>query len=408
MRRLSLVLLGGLTLMAAPLRAQREAGRALAFVGCWEDAEAGTAGMTCVLPQEGPALTLITVPLTGTRTESVVRLDGTKVEITADGCTGWERARVSRDGERIVMDSEIACNGLPRQQRAGAFVISETGDWLQVQGGGVASIATTQARRLRPVVGLQVIPSDLRPRIAPFLAEAEAMRSTIAGRRVSAEDLIELDDLGTADPIIDLIVAASYPESFAIVGGGRDLQTRRSELGVAAGGGGGGGGSGIPRYSMLPPTAADWALWNSCMMMWGIRDPWACGGRAPFAYYGLYAPVYNGFGFGYWGSPFGGGFWPGYVGGPVVVQPIGPGGGVGGRTPESGGRVVKGGGYSSPSGGGSSGARPRSGDSGGSSVRSGSSGGGSSSSGSSGASSGGSSSGSSSSGGGRTAKPRDP
>jgi hypothetical protein len=406
MRRLSLVLLGGLTLMAAPLFAQREAGRALAFVGCWEDAEAGTAGMTCVLPQEGPALTLITVPLTGTRTESVLRLDGTKVEITADGCTGWERARVSRDGERIVMDSEIACNGLPRQQRAGAFVISETGDWLQVQGGGVASIATTQARRLRPVVGLQVIPSDLRPRIAPFLAEAEATRSTIAGRRVSAQDLIELDDLGTADPIIDLIVAASYPESFAIVGGGRDLQARRSEFGVATGVGGGDGG--IPRYSMLPPTAADWALWNSCMMMWGIRDPWACGGRAPFAYYGLYAPVYNGFGFGYWGSPFGGGFWPGYVGGPVVVQPIGPGGGVGGRTPESGGRVVKGGGYSAPSGGGSSGARPRSGDSGGSSVRSGSSGGGSSSSGSSAASSGGSSSGSSSSGGGRTAKPRDP
>lgn len=406
MRRPSLVLLGGLMLMAAPLLAQREAGRALAFVGCWEDAEAGAAGMTCVLPQEGPALQLITVPPTGARTESVLRLDGTKVEITAEGCTGWERARVSRDDERIVMDSEIACNGLPRQQRAGAFVISETGDWLQMQGGGVASIATTQARRLRPVVGLQVIPSDLRPRIAPFLAEAEATRSAIAGRRVSAQDLIELDDLGTADPIIDLIVAASYPESFAIVGGGRDLQTRRSELGVATGGGGGGGG--IPRYSMLPPTAADWALWNSCMMMWGIRDPWACGGRAPFAYYGLYAPVYNGFGFGYWGSPFGGGFWPGYVGGPVVVQPIGPGGGVGGRTPESGGRVVKGGGYSAPSGGGSSGARPRSGDSGGSSVRSGSSGGGSSSSGSSGASSGGSSSGSSSSGGGRTAKPRDP
>ncbi|MFM8910238.1 MAG: hypothetical protein ACKOH8_06655, partial [Gemmatimonadota bacterium] len=324
MRSLSLVLLGGLTLMAAPLFAQREAGRALAFVGCWEDAEAGTAGMTCVLPQEGPALTLITVPLTGTRTESVLRLDGTKVEITADGCTGWERARVSRDGERIVMDSEIACNGPPRQQRAGAFVISATGDWLQVQGGGVASIATTQARRLRPVVGLQVIPSDLRQRIAPFLAEAEATRSTIAGRRVSAQDLIELDDLGTADPIVDLIVAASYPESFAIVGGGRDRQTRRSELGVVTGGGGGGGG--IPRYSMLPPTAADWALWNSCMMMWGIRDPWACGGRAPFAYYGLHAPVYNGFGFGYWGSPFGGGFWPGYVGGPVVVQPIGPGG----------------------------------------------------------------------------------
>ncbi|MFN5153033.1 MAG: hypothetical protein ACK5ED_01430 [Gemmatimonadota bacterium] len=405
MRRLSTVVLVGLTLMATPLRAQRDVGRALAFVGCWEDAEAGAAGMTCVLPQEGPALMLITVPPTGARTESVLRLDGTRVEITTEGCTGWERARISRDDERIVMDSEIACSGLPRQQRAGAFLITEQGNWLQLQGGGVASIATTQARQLRPVVGLQVIPTDLRPLIAPFLAEAEATRAAIAGRRVSAQDLIELDDLGTAGPIIDLIVAASYPESFAIVGGGRDFQSRRSEVGVATGGGG--GGSGIPRYSMLPPTTADWALWNSCMMMWGIRDPWACGGRAPFAYYGLFSPVYGGFGYGYWGSPFGG-FWPGYAGGPVVVQPIGPGGVPIGRTPESGGRVVTGGGSSAPSGGGSSGARPRSGDSGGSSVRSGSSGGGSTSSGSSGASSGGSSSGSSSSGGGRTAKPRDP
>jgi len=406
MRHRSMVLLAGLTVMATPLFAQRATGRALAFVGCWEDADAGAAGMTCVIPQAGPALKLITVPPSGARTESLLRLDGTKFEISTDGCTGWERARVSREDERIVMDSEIACDGLPHQQRAGAFVITEDGDWLQVQGGGVASIATTQARRLRPVAGLQVIPSDLRLLVAPFLAEAEATRSVVAGRRVTAQDLIELDDIGTAEPIIDLIVAASYPEAFAIVGGGRDFQARRADVGMPTGGSW--GGSGIPRYSMLPPTSADWALWNSCMMMWGIRDPWACGGRAPFAYYGLYSPLYNGFGYGYWGAPFGGGFWPGYVGGPVVVQPIGPGGVPIGRTPESGGRVVKGGGYSAPSGGGSSGARPRSGESGGSSVRTGSSGGGSGSSGSSGASSGGSSSGSSSSGGGRTAKPRDP
>lgn len=401
MRRLLAIVLVGLSVMATPLVAQRDAGRALAFVGCWEDAEPGAAGMTCVLPQAGPALKLITVPPTGPRMESLLRLDGTKVEIAAEGCAGWERARVSRDDERIVMDSEIACNGLPRQQRAGAFVITEGGDWLQVQGGGVASIATTQARRLRPVVSFQVIPTDLRPLIAPFLAEAEATRSAIAGRRVSAQDLIELDDLGTAEPIIDLIVAASYPESFAIVGGGRDLQARRSGGDVMMGGVGGGGGGGgvIPRYSMLPPTAADWALWNSCMMMWGMRDPWACGGRAPFAYYGLYGPVYNGFGYGFWGSPFGGAFWPGYVPGPVVVQPIGPGGVPIGRTTEAGGRVVKGSGYSAPSGG-SGGAQPRNSGSGGASSQSGSSG-----SASSGNASGG---GSSSSSGGRTAKPRDP
>jgi len=400
MRCIAIAAVTGVALLAAPLEAQRDAGRGLAFVGCWEDATAGAAGMTCVLPQAGAALKIVTVPPTGARTESILTLDGTKVEMTADGCTGWERARVSRDDERIVMDSEIACNGLPRQQRAGAFVIAENGDWLQVQGGGVASIATTQARRLRPVVGLQVIPTDLRPLVGPFLAEAEATRAAIAGRRVSAQDLIELDDLGTAEPIIDLIVAASYPESFAIVGGGSDFEARRPEPSASVGSA---GGSGIPRYSMRPPTAADWALWNSCVMMWGMRDPWACGGRAPFAYYGLYAPVYNSFGFGWWGAPFGGAFWPTYVGGPVVVQPIGPGGVPTGRTPESGGRVVKGGGYSAPSGG-SGGARPRSGDSGGSSVRSGSS----SSSGGSSSGSAGSSGGSSSGSSGRTAKPRDP
>jgi len=97
MRRLSTVVLVGLTLMATPLRAQRDVGRALAFVGCWGHAEAAAAGMTCVLPQEGPALMLITVPPTGARTESVLRLDGTRVEITTEGCTGWERARISRD-----------------------------------------------------------------------------------------------------------------------------------------------------------------------------------------------------------------------------------------------------------------------------------------------------------------------
>jgi len=108
MRCIAIAAVTGVALLAAPLEAQRDAGRGLAFVGCWEDATAGAAGMTCVLPQAGAALKIVTVPPTGARTESFLKLDGAKMEITADGCTGWERARVSRDDERIVMDSEIA------------------------------------------------------------------------------------------------------------------------------------------------------------------------------------------------------------------------------------------------------------------------------------------------------------
>ena len=379
----------------------------LPWVGCWEAAGTAAAeGVTCVVPEAGGSLRIIAVAGSGARTETVLRLDGAKVPLVAEGCSGWQRARLTPDGERILLDGESTCERMPRVQTAGAFVIVEGGDWVEAQGGGVATVVTSQLRRYRPVTNTLTIPADLRTLVGPYLAEAEQVRYQVQGVEVSATDLLEMERMGAPTAVLDFVIAASYPRDFTIgaVGGGAAVAEARTEGDVSA--------RRVPMYIGGGPAMSyfDWAYLNGCRSGWGMMDPIGCGWfpmlnvtggiYSPYARFGAAWP-YGG----WYGNPYGGG---------IVIRPIvvpGDGGGSGGVGSVGGGRMVRGRGYVRDGGDGGSSA-PRSAQPRGGSVRTESSSG--SSRGSTGSGSGGSGGSGASGGGGggsgapRTAKPRDP
>lgn len=363
---------------------------AIALLGCWEPVSGGRFGeLTCVtMGQESLTLRVVTIVPGRPTTESLLRLDGTRQPIDADGCSGWEEARPSKDGERILLEAQVTCGSAPRQRRAAVLTITPDGEWLHAEGTGIATIGNVQLQLLRPAALHGTIPTDIREGLAPVLEEAEAARVKLAVARVSAGDLIELERMGAAAALIDVVVAAAHPNSFALGVDGRAVAT----LGPQRGGG---------ESDLLLPVPATYAFGYpgiyysdldflfSCSSVYGswrysyYADPRFC---SPYSYYGNR----------YW-DRYQGGYWPGLVPiGPVVIRPV---------TPSAGGRVVKGDGYTKPSGAtsGTRSATPRgysSGASGGS-RRSGEG----SSSATSGSTTTGASSGSSS---GRTAQPRKP
>ena len=368
----------------------------LAWVGCWEPID-GLPGSrtTCVAPVGSAALRITTIGAGGTLTESTLQLDGERHAIDQNECRGWESARASRDGDRILIEGEVECATLPKQRRAGAFVITPNGDWLHIEGAGITRVSSSGVRRFRPMSTYLTVPMQLRDAVTPWLAVAEAARYESMDASLSAKDLIELEQAQVPVPIIDVLVASAHPQAFTLEA--TSVSRRPAYAGTAV---------------------AD------------ARDNWNMRGGAPFyasfggwPYVGMFDPflMYGNCGwgfdafcnrqFGMWGSPFGfnglGGWGGGFGGIPVTVVPIGrPVPYDPSPSNNSGGRNVRGRGYTQggDNSGGTATPRNTAGNAGSGSVNSG----GGSSAGAGSSSGAGSSTGSSSGTSTRTAKPRNP
>ncbi len=385
--------LASLTAFASPqpLGAQAADG-GVAWAGCWEPLD-GVApdSRTCVVPEAGDRLSIHTVAADGSVTQSTLALTGARVPVTVDQCSGWESAWVSKDGDRIVVDSELSCPDAPPRKRTTAFLITSSGLWLQVNASGIAVASNAQVRVFRPVESYAGIPAELRAAVAAVAAEGDLRRSRMKGHSVSASDLVELETAGVSTAVIDLVVAAGYPKSFVI--DARSLTAQVQEVAAAPRPAREAGAvdpffnrgfywaNGFPMYS-----AYDLAVMRQCRMFGGFscQNLWSAG-----------------MGFG-WGINDWWGMYPAWGGIPVVVRPVTPPPSNGGTLPP-GGRAVRGRGYTS-SGASDRSAAPRSstGSSGVSASGASSSGGGSGGGGASAGSAGGGG------GGGRTAKPRTP
>jgi hypothetical protein len=265
-------------------------------------------------------------------------------------------------------------------------------------------VANARIRLYRPVESYEEVPADIRAAVGAYASDAESARAAMSYRAVSAGDLIELESMGVSTPVLDLIVAASYPQSFVIDAEGATSSTFGAE-GVATADR---SLTNSPFYFNGFPlmSAYDMERLRNCSRMGRISC--SCSGSKPgYSSLGYSSVGDQGCGLGYYGANGyygaypGGGYRGGYGGGygiPVVIRPV-----VSERTDAypGRGRAVKGQGYSA--GGGETRTRvatPRSGNSG-STTRS---------DGSSGSSTGSSSGerGSSSPSTERTAKPRKP
>lgn len=378
-----IVLAGGIvvaTLSASGIAAAQEARldpRWYAWIGCWQpvatdgEAAAGAAPTVCVTPAAaGSGVEVATI--LGGAVSSRERLDASGAPVRADreSCTGFTTAEWSTDGRRIYRQSQHTCAGGFERRSSGIVAISPGGDWIDVEGLAAGTQEAVRAVRYRAVSSTAGIPAEISAALegqtftsgtarmtASMPAQADAVVE--AARRVGpgvveawlaeggqgfameldARRLVELQEAGVPERVIDMMVALTYPEKFAISPSGRPGERRDESVGGA-------GSGGFPGYG------------------WGY-DPFGYG-------YGSY------YGSGYGRYGYGSGYGYGrYYDRPVVIVRQPEEDETAGRTR---GRMVNGTGYRNGGNGGSTStpsSRPSSsGSSGGASSGSGSSGGG--------------------------------
>ena len=344
--------------------------RWIPFLGCWRPAPATAAttsssGPTTPTPDDGALLCIVPIPGISTVDVGELSTDSTEwqaMEVTGvqraveiDGCTGWELAQWSPDGRRIYRSAEHTCPGNVVRRSSGLLALSALGDLLDVETVIVGSDTAVRAGRYR-TTGM---PESLTRRFPTVRSEerfATRTARTAAGAAASTEDIIEvaneagapateawlrerqqrfsvdakqlvaLADAGVPSRVIDVIVALSYPEMFAV--DGRLREPERYATRAPRG-----------RRPWYGPTRCRYG-YDSFDVASYVMVP---GGYMPAFYMpsSLYSPY--GYRCGYGGGFYGG---PWYGGGTVIRV----------REPSSGGRgkAVKGRGYTRGDGNGGS------------------------------------------------------
>jgi len=412
-------------LSAGALSAQTVAGNAVdprfqPWMGCWTPSAQSTGAgegqtpkppsMACVVPSTTIAgsVDLVVFDSANVATRSAVPLPGTRLPKTVDGCTGTETATWMPDDRRLLMQAELACGRGARRLETGLMTMSSAGEWMQVQHLDVGGNSATSVMTLRYVVdslgewarlGASAAPSTPSLRLAvgaPLLnsdvlavakrAPAALTEAWLTETRqqfsVNGKELVRLSDGGMPSRVIDLMIAISNPETFAVRTPSAD-RNRPMAGDVITGG--------IASSRMRGGCRGmdDFCYGPGGMGAWGLGWQY---GLSPFDAYSLR------YGYGGLFSPYG--FGNGYYTGntPIIIVNRGD---TDPSARSNQGRAVRGGGYTRVNSGGSSSPAPTSvfGGSGSSGTGSSSGSGGSSGSATGGGSSGGGNAG-------RTAKPR--
>ena len=319
-----------------------------AYLGCWArpannpvdvdrpEEEAVDDGVLCFVAS-GEDVEMVTIVDGAITHREPFPADGQPRMVEQDGCTGTETSRFSHDQRRIYVTSEATCqDGAPRRS-TGIISMPGPSEWLDVRAMEVDGRATAWAQwyqrtsdsALREVglqsgemegpVALRAAGSYLSSQItvddvidASHNVHPEAVSAWLAQAarpfaRLDADALIRLDDAGVPGSVIDVVVAISFPQRFAL---------NREDLYA-------------DDYGEVGGVRAARTIWVD-----RLYSPFYSGygyGYYPYrSYYG-----WSGYGWGYPGRWYGGG---GYYR-PVVVN----------VTPRSGGgRVVAGRGYRGP------------------------------------------------------------
>jgi len=171
--------------------------------------------------------------------EDTIAADGSVHQLTGQDCTGWYRYSWSDTGKRLLFESESRCPGTAPRTISGLSLISARQEWVDIQLLQSAGERVITIRRYVPSEGGAVTAGGVSP------AAVHGMRAD-AGARLSIDEVIELSakvasevleaavlqirepfgihskslrrlaDAGVPDPVIDLMVALSFPEAFVI------------------------------------------------------------------------------------------------------------------------------------------------------------------------------------------------
>ena len=313
----------------AHARQQRDNARG-AWLGCWqlidENQRPSASGVSiCVTPANEPAgITLRTLVSNQPALEQTIVADAADHSITDADCRGTQRAEWSRGSTRLFARAQFVCGGRPRTVSSFGL-IAGSGIWIDVQVVDDSGRESVRVRRYRRAPGQAGAPiwqfgtplsiddvKEASGKVSPRALEA-ALVAVNARFDLNSRRLIDLDDAGVPDTVIDLMVALSYPRRFVV-----ERATR--------------GGSG----SLFDPGSSYFGSWSAAYayppyFYDSLVDPY--GGYYPYgAYY------YSPFGYSYGGRD-GLQYVPGF--GFVTAD----GGGSVTSAPDNGGRAINGVGY---------------------------------------------------------------
>ena len=302
-----------------------------AFLGCWSPLSpdgvvpAGSA-LTCVVPAGAGASGVERLTVADGRVTARERLDATgeRRARSEDGCDGYEQAQWSADGRRLHVRSSATCATGVSRASTGIIAFAPDGDWIEVRSASVGTGAGVRVNRFRAASPGSALPAEVSAALATArrdddarvalgapvstdevadavrLSDAAVVEAWLAARgqgfKLDAARLVSLADRGVPARVIDVMVALSYPKTFALNAATGD-QERRARAATN-------GGRQVAQVA--GPVA------------WLMNSPYGYGalGWNPYRYgaYGYNAYGYNQYGY---NGFFGSGFYPG--GNPVVI-----------------------------------------------------------------------------------------
>lgn len=340
MARLGVVVLAVTAVVPAAVQAQDA--RALPFEGCWSPGE-GTGPELCVR-QTSQGLAMERSGGAEAVTEIVPI--GTQRSVERDDCSGLETARFSADGSRILMRTEYSCAGGLTRVETGLISLPDHRELLDIRSVqmGDETVAWVQYYRLdeaSPPAGISPLTWEVSRRSAANsvsiddvpdaldMVDAKAVEAWLAetGAPLDGLDagaLVALSEQGVPASVIDIMVAVSHPDRFALAVDGYDPVVKEK--------------AGETRSALHTRPARWGSAWGFSPWNWGY-NPWDWG-YSPWGWGGFgFSPFNTGaFGFNGWAPGWGG--WSGWGGGVVIVP-------SGGSARGESGRVVNGRGYSS-------------------------------------------------------------
>ena len=341
-------LLAGVALLLgmapSPGAAQEMDNRWLPWLGCWEAVDGGEeAPLLCVRPaSEGSGVEFVTWSEGEATSSEAVLADGVPRNAEREECQGIEEARFSEDGHRIYLKSDYVCEGGTERKASGILAMINPMEWVdikavdgspwvlryrlarssKVEESGLENVVDSRASAVKSArisAASRLTEEDIIE--AASSVDGAAVEALIVERgdpfAVDADMLVRLDDAGVPAGVIDLVVAVSYPDRFAVKAG----------------------------PVQMDEYAGDTRARRSIYMAGGFYDPFYFGGGLGYSGFGWgYSPYYyGGYGYGYRNPYYGyGGYgYGGYYRPSTIVV-----------TPRSqGGQMIKGRGYTRGSGG---------------------------------------------------------
>jgi len=318
-------------MVPSTVSAQDMDARWLPWLGCWEAVEGGEeAPLLCVRPAtQGEGVEFVTWADGKETASETILADGVPRNAEREECRGLEEAQFSDDGRRVYLKSDYVCEGGIERGASGILAMTNPMEWVDIKAvegtpwvlryrlarassveeAGMENVVASRAssvKSARIFASARLTEDDLIE--VAGKVDAAALEALIVERgdpfAVNADMLIRLADAGVPESVIDLAVAVSFPDRFAVKAGPVPIE----------------------EYA----TSADYAPRRSLYMGVGYGGF----GYSPFGYgYSPYGYGYSPFGYGSYGpgnygySNYGYGGYGYYQPSPIVVQPRSSGGG---------------------------------------------------------------------------------